>query len=219
MKIKNTVLLVLGLVLLFCFFQWSRACKDTTGLKEQIALHEETIATLRGMADSINTQLTTVLEANVVLQKGLDDEIIKHKADQAIASKKYKTLTEKITLLETEVQPIIDANPKLAEYVNALKEKIVICEELGLAITAERDAWILKFNAKDVDFRAAIKAKIEMEGALQESLTKYTGCVSDLKKADKKIKSQRFIIKALSVVGVVETVTIAAITVAGVIFK
>lgn len=217
-NIKNIVLGVLAITLTFCLFQLNQACKTNTKLDGKIAVHEETISTLRGMVDSINTTLANTLEANAVLQKEYDTEITIHRADQVAASKKYAKLSEKITLLETEVQPIIDANPKLLEYVNALKEKITVCEELGLAVTAERDDWIRKYNTKDVDFRAAVKAGIDKDALIKDSLEKYSTCVSDLKGANKIIKRQKTVIKVLSTVGIVETIAIPIILVAGAIF-
>lgn len=203
--VKTIALIVLVFVFVYCVWQLFIKKDENTHLKEVIAQNEETIGLLRGNIDSINGQLEAVLELNSKLQAEYDANIAQRQREQEAARLERKKLLGKITVLETELEPLIAANPKLQELIAAFKAADAASQAQIVALEAERDAWIQKYNLKDQDFRAALLAKTQMQENLEASLLAFTKCNNELVTADKTITKLKKQNKAVKVLVLIET--------------
>jgi len=189
------------------------AYKQTTAKNDyatEVLVNTETIARLRGELDSINTILASQMSSNAALQAKLDAEVTQHLADQEAAKHEREKLHSTITVLQTELQPIIDANPKLRALINAYEASEAQADAQIAAVVAERDDWKRKFLVSQEDVKALVVAGIKKDELLKEALDKYEHCNSDLAEAGRTIARQKKTVKVLLTTVAIESGSILA---------
>ena len=218
-KFKTVVVGILVLTVLVLSGILYSTCKSKNALLATVKLNEEKIASLQGNIDSINGLLNTTLERNDKLQKALDADILQRQAEQEAAKHEREKLRTQITLLETELQPLIDANPKLRELIGAYQTAMSQASLQIVALEAERDDWHHKFDIAVSDRDAALLAKAAMQAALESCMKGFTKANNDLSNAGKTISRQKGLIKTLAVVGIVPTAALGGLVVLGMVHK
>jgi len=183
---------------------------STTHLQEQAVANSNTINDLRGELDSINFTLANTLEANATLQTALGAEVAQHKSEQEVAKSERKKLHEQIIVLQTELEPLIQANPKLQALITAYEASEAAATAQIVALEFERDDWKKKFEVSQDDCRALIEAGIKKDAALKKSLDAFTQCNTDLASATKALATHRKKTKVLATTVLVEAGIILA---------
>lgn len=174
-------------------------------IREQAAQHTNTIAILHGELDSVNTVLAREMEKNEKLQAELDVTVVQHQAEQEAAKNERKKLRSQIVILQTELEPLIEANPKLKLLIEAYEASEAAFTAQITAVEKERDDWKTKFEVSQDDVRALVEAGIKKDEIIKKSLAKYQTCVNDLSKAGDTIAKQKKTIKVLGTTVAVET--------------
>jgi len=209
---KNKWLYVIAVVVIGVLLFLLDSSHNVAGkYQQQVIANEDTINTLRGELDSINTVLANTLESNARLQAEKDVSIIQHSKEQEVAKLERKKLYSQITLLETELAPVIAANPKLQELVATYKASEAAATTQIAALEAERDDWKGKFEVSQDDCRALVIAGLAKDAALNKSIAAFQKCNNDLSDAAKTIAKHEKKTKALITTVVVETGVIVLI--------
>jgi len=203
---KNKWLYVIAIVVIGVLLFLLDSSHNVAGkYQQQVTANEDTINTLRGELDSINTVLATTLESNASLQAEKDASIIQHSKEQEVAESERKRLREQITVLQTELDPLIKANPKLKALIDAYEASEAAATTQIAALEAERDNWKGKFEVSQNDCRALVIAGLAKDAALNKSIAAFQKCNNDLSDAAKTIAKHEKKTKALITTVVVET--------------
>jgi len=130
---KNKVTAILIIALAVCCFFWARSCKSDSALR-QMQIRYETYRSIVVADNEMTNKYIGELESRQSELQGMIDS-----QDTIIASKdsvistlkgKVKDATAETAKLRTEVQPVLDANPKVAELVASLDAGIALRDNL-----------------------------------------------------------------------------------------
>ena len=151
---------------------------DTEMKKAQIAALESRQSELMGQIDSTNTVIAA-RDEEITLQK-----------------KKFAEIVGQTEILRTEVQPVIDANPKLREFVAGLDATIlaqnwlIVEQDKQVASLKERIMFDDERYANEQAISANWKAAYENELALR---TMWEGLVKKYEKSNRVDKVWTFL--------------------------
>lgn len=190
---NKSILVIVGLLFVigFLLYLLDHFGNKNDKLQEQIVANEETINNLHGQMDSINFTLANEMEKNEKLQTALSTQAAQHAAEQEVYKRERKELSEKIVVLQTELEPLIAANPRLKLLIEAFEAHEIASNNQIEALEAERDDWKAKFESEQVNSMNILKAKIDTEKALEDSLAAFKECNNQLVDVYRTISRQK----------------------------
>ena len=159
---------IIAALLILCLTFLDRACNSNAALVKAKADYAE-LKRITEADHAMSLDRMAALEADKLALQGQVDakQVVIEARDTTIASLRGKVTTSNIEneKLRTEVQPVIDANPALAEFVASLDAGIVLRDYL--IVEQEGQINALKEQGRLKDERFAVQVKLTEEWRTQ----------------------------------------------------
>ena len=202
MKPARLALACLGLALL-ALFCWAKSCRSDAALRQakveyagRLAVAEAENEMSRRTIGELSTRMDTLAKESATKDKQISQYVEKASTLKAELAKS----DSEAMALRTKVQPVLDSNPAMAEFVAALDAGIVLRDKL--IVNQDSQITALKERVRLADLRYESQAKIseEWQAMYEREASLRKQAEGLFKMAERRTKSSRFITKAAVVV-------------------